>query len=125
MKIKVLASDDFRKKAKPLLKKYASLKKELFELSEQLEINPEMGISLGDGLYKIKVGVKSKGKGKSGGVRVITYLISKIQIVENEEFKIVHFATIYDKSQYDTITDKGQESIIKEIDEEFGYDLVE
>jgi mRNA-degrading endonuclease RelE of RelBE toxin-antitoxin system len=125
MKIKVLASDDFRKKAKPLLKKYASLKKELFELNEQLEINPEMGISLGDGLYKIKIGVKSKGKGKSGGVRVITYLISKIQIVENEEFKIVHFATIYDKSQYDTITDKGQESIIKEIDEEFGYDLVE
>ena len=125
MKIKVLASDDFRKKAKPLLKKYNSLKKELFELREQLEINPEMGISLGDGLYKIKVGVKSKGKGKNGGVRVITYLVSKIQIVENEEFKIVHFATIYDKSQYDTITDKGQESIIKEIDEEFGYDLVE
>ena len=125
MKIKVLASDDFRKKAKPLLKKYASLKKELFELSEQLEINPEMGISLGDGLYKIKVGVKSKGKGKSGGVRVITYLVSKIQIVENEEFKVVHFATIYDKSEYDTITHKGQESIIKEIDEEFGYDLVE
>jgi mRNA-degrading endonuclease RelE of RelBE toxin-antitoxin system len=56
MKIKVLASDDFSKKAKPLLKKYASLKKELFELSEQLEINPEMGISLGNGLYKIKVG---------------------------------------------------------------------
>ena len=125
MKIKVLASDDFRKKAKPLLKKYASLKKELFELSKQLEINPEMGISLGEGLYKIKVGVKSKGKGKSGGVRVITYLVSKIQIVENEEFKIVHFATIYDKSEYDTITDRGQKNLLAEIDEEFGYDLVE
>ena len=75
MKIKVLASDDFRKKAKPLLKKYISLKKELAELRDQLEINPELGISLGDGLYKIKVGVKSKGKGKSGGVRVITYLV--------------------------------------------------
>jgi mRNA-degrading endonuclease RelE of RelBE toxin-antitoxin system len=125
MKIKVLASDDFRKKAKPLLKKYSSLKKELFELSEQLEINPEMGISLGDGLYKIKVGVKSKGKGKSGGVRVITYFVSKLQVVENEEFKVVHLATIYDKSEYDTITDKGQKDLVKEIDEEFGYDLVE
>ncbi len=125
MKIKVLTSDDFRKKAKPLLKKYASLKKELAELRNQLELNPELGISLGEGLYKIKVGVKSKGKGKSGGVRVITYLISKIQIFENEEFKVIHFATIYDKSEYDTITDKGQKSIIKEIDEEFGYDLVE
>jgi mRNA-degrading endonuclease RelE of RelBE toxin-antitoxin system len=125
MKIKVLASDDFRKKAKPLLKKYVSLKKELAELRDQLEINPELGISLGNGLYKIKVGVKSKGKGKSGGVRVITYFVSKVQVFENEEFKVVHFATIYDKSEYDTITDKGQKSIIEEIDGEFGYDLVE
>jgi mRNA-degrading endonuclease RelE of RelBE toxin-antitoxin system len=125
MKIKVLASDDFRKKAKPLFKKYISLKNELSELREQLEINPELGISLGNGLYKIKVGVKSKGKGKSGGVRVITYFVSKLQVVENEEFKVVHLATIYDKSEYDTITDKGQKNLIKEIDEEFGYDLVE
>jgi hypothetical protein len=44
MKIKVLASEDFRKKAKPLLKKYLSLKNELSELREQLEINPELGI---------------------------------------------------------------------------------
>jgi hypothetical protein len=41
------------------------------------------------------------------------------------KIKVIHFATIYDKSEYDTITDKGQKSIIKEIDEEFGYDLVE
>ena len=69
-----------------LIKKYVSLKKELADLRNQLEINPELGISLGNGLYKIKVGVKSKGKGKSGGVRVITYLVSKIQVIENEEF---------------------------------------
>ena len=125
MKIKVLASDDFRKKAKPLIKKYVSLKKELADLRNQLEINPELGISLGNGLYKIKVGVKSKGKGKSGGVRVITYLVSKIQVIENEEFKVIHLATIYDKSEYDTITDKGQKNLLDEIDEEFGYDLVE
>ena len=125
MKIKVLASDDFRKKAKPLIKKYVSLKKELADLRNQLEINPELGISLGNGLYKIKVGVKSKGKGKSGGVRVITYLVSKIQVIENEEFKVIHLATIYDKSEYDTITDRGQKDLLDEIDEEFGYDLVE
>ena len=125
MKIKVLASDDFRKKAKPLIKKYVSLKNELADLRNQLEINPELGISLGNGLYKIKVGVKSKGKGKSGGVRVITYLVSKIQVIENEEFKVIHLATIYDKSEYDTITDRGQKDLLDEIDEEFGYDLVE
>ena len=48
--------------------------------------------------------VKSKGKGKSGGSRVITYVIS-----ENEE---VYLLTMYDKSEFDTIDDKSIEQII-------------
>jgi ribosomal protein L29 len=41
MKIKVLASDNFHKKAKPLTKKCISLKKELAALRNQPETNPE------------------------------------------------------------------------------------
>lgn len=78
MKIKVWSSNDFLKKVKPLIEKYVSLKKRSAYLCNQLEINSELGISSGNGLYKIKVGVKSKGKVKSGGVWVITYLVSKI-----------------------------------------------
>jgi hypothetical protein len=36
MKIKIITSENFRKKAKPLLKKYHSLKKEFQELEQKL-----------------------------------------------------------------------------------------
>jgi mRNA-degrading endonuclease RelE of RelBE toxin-antitoxin system len=62
MKIKVITSENFRKKAKRLLKKYRSLKTELRDLEQQLLENPESGIPLGHGCYKIKVAVQSKGK---------------------------------------------------------------
>jgi hypothetical protein len=60
---------------------------------------------LGNSTYKIRVAIKSKGKGKSGGARVITYVIS-----ENEE---IYLLTIYDKSEFDSIDDKIIKSIIK------------
>jgi hypothetical protein len=59
---------------------------------------------LGNNTYKIRVAIKSKGKGKSGGSRVITYVVS-----ENEE---VYLLTIFDKSEFDTIDDKSIEQII-------------
>jgi len=56
------------------IKKYRSLKDELKGLSEELESNPRKGALIGEDTYKIRVAVKSKGKGKSGGMRIITYV---------------------------------------------------
>ena len=53
----------FEKDAKKLLKKYASLRNELIELGDELAENPTLGIPLGKDCYKIKIGIKSKGKG--------------------------------------------------------------
>lgn len=64
----------FDKQAKRLAKKYPSLKKDLEELLKELVINPELGIALGNNFYKIRLAISSKGKGKSGGARVITYV---------------------------------------------------
>jgi mRNA-degrading endonuclease RelE of RelBE toxin-antitoxin system len=60
----------FEKDAKKLLKKYASLRNELIELGDELAENPTLGIPLGKDCYKIKIGIKSKGKGSRGGARV-------------------------------------------------------
>ena len=79
----------FEKDVKLLLKKYASLKQELLQLGQELTKNPTLGTPLGKDCYKIRLGIKSKGKGKSGGARVITYVIT-----EDEE---VILLTIYDK----------------------------
>lgn len=74
MSYNIVPIDNFKKEAKRLIKKYASLKNELLELNEQLEQNPTFGTSLGNDIYKIRLGIISKGKGKSGGARIISFV---------------------------------------------------
>ena len=107
MSFEIIATRDFIKRAKSLLKKYPSLKTELNTLQTTLEENPFLGVSLGGNTFKIRLAVSSKGKGKSGGMRVITYVV-----VQNEK---VYLADIYDKSEQANITDKELEELIKEI----------
>jgi len=76
----------------------ASLKVEYAELIDSLEENPEQGNAMANSCYKIRLAIKSKGKGKSGGARVITH----VQVVENNVFLLA----IYDKSEQEDISDK-------------------
>lgn len=97
----------FRKQAKKLIKKYPSLKSELRALGAQLSIHPETGISLGNNCYKIRLAIASKGKGKSGGARIITH----VYITE----KIVFLLSIYDKSEQENIPDNEIKTLVKHI----------
>lgn len=101
----VIPSDKFKREAKRLIKKFPSLKQELTDLGITLAKEPETGTPLGNDTYKIRLSVKSKGKGKSGGARVITYVVK-----ENKE---VYLLTIYDKSEYDSVDDKTIKYIIE------------
>ena len=94
----------FEREAKPLLKKYASLRSELAALGEELSENPEKGIPLGNNLYKIRLAIASKGKGKRGGARVITYL--------KTERGNIYLLSIYDKGERGTISDKEIREIL-------------
>lgn len=107
MTYSVIPIEKFKKEAKRLVKKYASLKKELSELTSLLQANPTVGTSLGNNAYKIRIAIKSKGSGKSGGARVITYIVT-----ENKE---IYLLTIYDKSDLDTVLDTTLRKIIKSI----------
>ena len=77
MSYSVIPIDKFKKEAKRLVKKYPSLKKELAELNELLISDPTIGTSLGNNTYKIRISIKSKRAGKSGGARVITYVVTE------------------------------------------------
>ena len=66
-----------------------------------------MGTSLGNNTYKIRLGIKSKAKGKSGGARIITYLVN-----ENAE---VYLLSIYYKAELDTIDSKTLKELVDEI----------
>jgi hypothetical protein len=94
-------------KQKGFQKKYLSLRKDLGNLVQKLQINPNEGTPLGNGFYKIRLQITSKGKGKSGGGRVITYV--KITAAT------VYLSSIYDKGERDTITNRELDQIFKEI----------
>jgi hypothetical protein len=102
-------TERFKHEAKRLIKKYRSLTSELQEPSELLKSDPHLGQDLGAGLFKIRLAIQSKGKGKSGGARVVTYVIDKD--------KVVHLLTIYDKTELDTISTQILREIAHEITE--------
>jgi mRNA-degrading endonuclease RelE of RelBE toxin-antitoxin system len=99
----------FEKQARRLTKKYLSLKSELIKLVQLLKENPEQGISIGKNCYKIRIAIASKGKGKSGGGRVITNLI----VSE----KTVYLLSIYDKSEKENLSDKELDELLNDIPE--------
>jgi mRNA-degrading endonuclease RelE of RelBE toxin-antitoxin system len=70
MNYKVKTIPQFDKNLKKLSKKYPSLKAEFIALVASLEKNPQQGVSLGNGCYKIRLSIASKGQCKSGGARV-------------------------------------------------------
>ena len=107
MSYNVKTLDVFEKQAKRLIKKYASLRNELFELVKQLKENPEQGSSIGTSCYKIRLAIASKGKGKSGGARVIINIV----IAESD----VYLLTIYDKSEKENISSKELQQLLKEV----------
>jgi len=96
---------NFRKEAKRLTKKYPSLKTELAELFTELEENPTTGTPLGNDIYKIRLAIASKNKGKSGGARVLSF-------VKVTQTTVLLFS-IYNKGEIDNITDKEIKELIK------------
>jgi len=100
----VLTIPRFDREMKHLAKKYLSLKDEYKVLIEELSVNPEKSTPLGNNLYKIRLAIASKGKGKSGGARVITYL--------KTEQGNVYLLSIYDKGEKDTISDNEIKAIL-------------
>lgn len=120
MKVIVKITISFKRQAKLLLKKFSSLNKELAQLENDLSKNPKLGKPLGHDSYKIRIAVKSKGKGKSGGLRVISHINTEIigLIEEIGENVIVNLIAIYDKSETATITDKELMDLINRIQSE-------
>ena len=98
MSFEVKTTTRFERSAKALAKRHRSLKVDLGELIALLENDPMQGDELTPGIRKIRMAITSKGRGKSGGARVITYTIV---VAENEGR--VYLIDIYDKADYSTV----------------------
>lgn len=107
----VTAIESFRHDARKLIKKYRSISNEIIALSEALAENPMMGTSLGDGVYKIRLRIASKQKGKSGGARVITC----VKVLRETVFLLSIYDKSYDKSEQTDIADEKIKELMEEI----------
>jgi mRNA-degrading endonuclease RelE of RelBE toxin-antitoxin system len=104
----VIPTPRFLRQVKKLKKKYKSLVSELIAFEDSLSENPTQGTDLGNSTYKVRLAIESKNSGKSGGARIITYVIT--------EQKEVYLVSIYDKSEISTIKDSDVKKLIKEIE---------
>lgn len=107
MSYKIITTANFDKEAKKLTKKYKSLKAELKTLFEELEENPTYGTDLGNDIYKIRLAIASKGRGKSGGARVMSF----VKIIDG----VVYLFSIYNKGDKNNISNKEIEGLTKDL----------
>jgi len=118
MKVEVRVTRNFRKEAKPLIKKYPSFLDDLTRLEKDLLSNPELGESLGKNARKLRLQIKSKGKGKSGGARVISYIEKEIIAITEvtEKLIVVNLLSVYDKADKVSISDKELKTLIENLE---------
>lgn len=94
--MEIITTEEFKRCAKPLAKRYKSFNQDYQALLDELEKNPHLGTDLGNGYRKVRMAIKSKGKGKSGGARVIT-----LDTLELDGYLYLLF--VYDKSDADSV----------------------
>lgn len=107
MNYDVIIVDEFKKNVKKLFKKYRSIKKDILELVEKLEEDYNIGIDLGNNLYKIRIKNSDIGR-KSGGYRVVYYVK-----LPNEK---IYLLTIFSKTQKENINVKSLKPLIDGIE---------
>ncbi len=106
MSFEISTTPEFENQAKSLQKRHRSFKNDLKDFVISLKENPFQGVELSPGIRKIRMAITSKGRGKSGGARVITYTV-----VTAETDGRVYLMNVYDKSDFSTV----ELSVLKEI----------
>ena len=100
MNYRIVLDRTFEKEVKRLAKRYPSLKSDIKALRDEILANPTAGTDLGGGLRKIRMRIASKGKGKSGGARVI----------EETEINLLY---IYDKAERESVSAHEIEALLR------------
>ena len=109
MMTSVYFTPTFNRKFNRFKKKYKSLEIDITAFIEKL---PYFNASdLGGGVYKYRLSVQSKNKGKSGGFRIFAF-----EIVIAEDQKNIILLTLYDKSDQSSISKKEIKLLLKELE---------
>lgn len=111
MNFDIIPTPNFERSFKALAKRHRSLKQDILDFTKSLQENPFQGDELTPGIRKIRMAITSKGRGKSGGARVITYTV-----LAAETEGSVYLIDIYDKADYSTVDVTVIQQIIKNMD---------
>lgn len=103
--MKIRISDEFKSAYKRLKKKHKSLETDFEALLVSLQANPRQGVEILEDIWKIRLNITSKGRGKSGGARVIV----RIRIIMDE----LQLLYIYDKADFENVSDSYLRDILK------------
>lgn len=101
MTVNITTHPEFVRQMKRYAKKYRSLANDYAEFLKSLQKDPFQGIDLGNGIRKVRLAVASKGKGKSGGMRVITFSLEKI----DDKTINITLLYVYDKNEMANVSD--------------------
>ena len=101
-------SEDFKTSYKQLKKRHKSLESDFERLLASLLQNPMQGVELAGGARKIRLAITSKGRGKSGGARVII----RVRVI-GDELQLLY---IYDKADLDNISDSYLRDLLKRME---------
>ena len=105
MKFKIVFTANFGRSYAALRKRYASLKEDLAQLLEELQTAPQSGSPIGQNCYKVRMRIRAKRSGKSGGARVITC----VKLVRDT----IYLLAVYDKSEQDSISDEDRDRLLR------------
>lgn len=110
MSFKIITSEYVDKEIKRLSKRYKSFKADLIEFQQELLENPNQGVEIAPNIRKVRMAISSKGRGKSGGARVITFnaLVSEVE-------GTLALLLIYDKADSSSVKINIIKDIIKEM----------
>lgn len=121
MNVTLHLHDEFKRQFRRLSKKYRSLIDDLETFQKELQKNPLQGTDMGDGVRKIRMAIASKGKGKSGGARVLTLNVLVSDIGSQTEPNTtpsdgidVTLLTIYDKNEIDNVSNEYIKWLVSE-----------
>jgi len=115
MNFEIQTSSYFDAEAKRLAKRHRSFIDDLQDFRDSILKNPYQGTELSPGIRKVRLTIGSKGRGQSGGARVITFTY-----LVNEKDGVVILLLLYDKADASNI----KMNVVRQIIKDLGLDLL-
>lgn len=102
-KLRVITTDAFDKEIKKLHKKYRRISEDVdnavYVIANDINAGEELKTGLERNPRKLRITIKDKGKGKSGGGRIIYY----VDLCVYEYGHRLYLMHIYDKSEFEDV----------------------